>query len=864
MSSALDTPCPPFYSVPTHLQHPNFAEGSFVRLYNDWYECLVQPYCNSPTFLGYNPPGEGSKWTQAWKKLDEGFPCNPNLDSSGSSSSSNSASSSSSSSSSISNSNSIIYTNPFSITPEPTSRPTSLKETPSLISGRVWYDANGDGRVNTPQNAMTTTDRTASQNERGAGIGNMRITLRNCADDMLIGVTYTFPRSLGSSTNGGIEIVNADYLAEINQQQLDSITYGGTGEVNTGLGYGNVNNDLGYYSFRVLPSYLPGNFYVVFEAPEGYRLTTGSGDYWEVQEAGKNDVVQPILEATWNDNNNNKKKKKRRNVQEEDEDNGEDDNKDNTSSNFTIPIIPATPDKVKHDIINHSGYYARSKECIFIKESPTTISGINYGLTKDSWPLSSFQYASFVLIIEFFAPSRRRQRNLQLVDSLECRKYQKLKGEGVEVEDIWGCETPLDVGGGKQFDFAQLTIEQGDYVISTITDYLTSRASRAWTVKDVSLAWQDVVEFNIDDDRRLDESPSSSSSLRGEQIMLHDQHDNIHNRSLQNQQLAQLELGIRVRAEFQSDKAKTQDLADVLMSSIEANPTALLSTLKANVNIMPPYFRIAGALQMRRIMWKPTTPPPTPVPRVDILGFVEDTAELDASSSSATPSIGDGQMYMIIGIVLALVVFLVAGIGLAVYMYVRRKHLPPKGARSRRASLQANNRRAGLQRERGGRLNVDDDSDFYDDEDSLSSRWYSDYDGSDRDSRLYDDDDLSEEDEDSFGAFEALPPHPRAGNVRHSMRQSMKSSTQNKSMRASFQSQSGNGQRSSMRNSMRGSVKGSMRSSMRSSMQSSARSSMRSSAVSSEMRSSRSSAMRSSGRSSARMSMNSGASTPIS
>lgn len=450
------------------------------------------------------------------------------------------------------------------------------------------------------------------------------------------------------------------------------------------------------------------------------------------------------------------------------------------------------------------------------------------------------------------------------MDSLECRKYQKLKGEGVEVEDIWGCETPLDVGGGKQFDFAQLTIEQGDYVISTIADYLTSRASRAWTVKDVSLAWQDVVEFNIDDDRRLDESPSSSSSLRGEQIMLHDQHDNIHNRSLQNQQLAQLELGIRVRAEFQSDKAKTQDLADVLMSSIEANPTALLSTLKANVNIMPPYFRIAGALQMRRIMWKPTTPPPTPVPRVDILGFVEDTAELDASSSSATPSIGDGQMYMIIGIVLALVVFLVAGIGLAVYMYVRRKHLPPKGARSRRASLQANNRRAGLQRERGGRLNVDDDSDFYDDEDSLSSRWYSDYDGSDRDSRLYDDDDLSEEDEDSFGAFEALPPHPRAGNVRHSMRQSMKSSTQNKSMRASFQSQSGNGQRSSMRNSMRGSVKGSMRSSMRSSMQSSARSSMRSSAVSSEMRSSRSSAMRSSGRSSARMSMNSGASTPIS
>ncbi|KAK1747498.1 hypothetical protein QTG54_001461 [Skeletonema marinoi] len=147
-----------------------------------------------------------------------------------------------------------------------------------------------------------------------------------------------------------------------------------------------------------------------------------------------------------------------------------------------------------------------------------------------------FQYASFVMMIDFFAPVRRRE--LQKVDSLECRKYQKLKGEGVDIEDIWGCETPLDIGGGKQYEFTELNIEQADLVINSVTDFLLLRAPRAWSIKSVHLAWQEVVEYNTNDGRRRLKNNNNTD------------------RALQNQQLAQLELGIRVRAEFQSDKAR--------------------------------------------------------------------------------------------------------------------------------------------------------------------------------------------------------------------------------------------------------------------------------------------------------------------
>jgi hypothetical protein len=618
-----------------------------------------------------------------------------------------------------------------------------------------------------------------------------------------LGVTYSFPRQSSSVNNAGsgggggtvegssgVQIVDTEYLDGITQQQQFQLN---DGDLSSTLGFGNVDNVLGYYSFRVLPSYLPGNFYVVFEAPEGYRLTAGSGEYWEVQEAEANDVVQPVLEADWN-------KKKgdddNRHLQENNTTimNGEtNDSNNNTASNnnfnFDIPLIPSapsSPDKVQLEQINHSGYYARSKECIYIKQSPTTITNVNYGLTKDSWPLLPFQYASFVIIIEFFAPARR----LQAVESLECRKYQKLKGEGVDIEDIWGCETPLDVGGGARFEFTELTIEQADLVITYITDFLLLRAPRAWSIKNVHLAWQEVVVFNTGDGRDL--------------MNDNDNDNNSNNRALQNQLLAQLELGIRVRAEYDSDRAKSQDLADVIMASIDANPTTLLSTMKANVNVMPPFFRLAGGLSMRRIAWKPPTPSPTPVPRVDVFPGGDTLVVDPPTPPPVSNTIGGGQMLMIIGIVTALVLIF-AGAGIAVGMYMWRK---------RKAEI--------LQRNRQGMP-----FDGYDDEDSLSSRWYSDYEGSDRGED--EGDDLSDyAEEEGFGDFDESGP-----------------GFENR--RSSFQSQRSSSQRGSMRGSMRDSMRSSARSSMRS--QSSARSSMQSSGRSASMRSTAMASMRSSTRS---------------
>ena len=731
----------------------------------------------------------------------EGYPCNPNLDTSTSSSSNNNNNFGSGSSN---------INNPFLIlTPPPTPGPTTLAETPSLISGAIWFDSNGDGLKNTIQTALTTPDREAALEERGAGVGNVKVTLRRCEDDLLLGVTYTFPRQMSSSVgsggesglSGGVQIVDSDYLAEITTQ----LQFGSNNGPVSELGYGNVNNELGYYSFRVLPSYLPGNFYVVFEAPEGYRLSGGGGDFWEVQEAELYDPVEPVFKADWD------------NKHDEDEENGrylQDiidlndiifNNTEETTINSNVTDLETESNEVKVGPINHSGYYARSKGCLFIQESPTTISNINCGLSKDSWPLNSFQYASFVMVVEFFDISRMRRRKLQAVDSLECRKYQKLKGEGVDIEDIWGCETPLDVGGGSQFEFAELTIEQADLVITSLNDFLLLRAPRAWSIENVHLVWQNVVEYDVDNDdgRRLGSTYFENN-----------------HRGLQNQQLAQLELGIRVRAEFQSDRAETQDLAEVVMASIDANPTTLLSTLKANVNVMPPYFRIAGALTMRRIMWRPPTPSPTLAPSAD--SFPNSTVVVVAPSTPppAPEIIGGTQLFMIIGIVSVLVA-LVAGVGIGVGMHFWKK---------RKTQIQLEARKLGME-------------DGYDD-DSLSSRWYSDYEGSNKE-----DDDLTDyAAEDSFGEFDESGPISNIGNLesmRGSMRVSFRESPRNGSMRSSFRSQRSSGLQSSKsgRSSQRSAAMSSMRSSAASSrsLRSTAMSSMRSSAASS--RSLRSAAM---------------------
>mmetsp|Transcript_2709 Transcript_2709/g.4899 ORF Transcript_2709/g.4899 Transcript_2709/m.4899 type:complete len:91 (-) Transcript_2709:32-304(-) len=80
----METPCPPYYAEPTHEQTLLFSTTSYVRNYNDWYQCIEGAYCNAPSFLGYNPPGQGNLWQEAWEKLDEEYACNPTLETSSS------------------------------------------------------------------------------------------------------------------------------------------------------------------------------------------------------------------------------------------------------------------------------------------------------------------------------------------------------------------------------------------------------------------------------------------------------------------------------------------------------------------------------------------------------------------------------------------------------------------------------------------------------------------------------------------------------------------------------------------------------------------------------------------------------------
>eukprot|EP00804_Cyclotella_cryptica_P020397 CCRYP_012631-RB/>CCRYP_012631-RB protein AED:0.47 eAED:0.90 QI:47/0/0.5/1/0/0/2/0/81 len=68
------------------------------------------------------------------------------------------------------------------LTEKPTNAPMTLAETPSVISGVIWYDANGEGRRNDPNAALTEEDFDVSEKEMGAGIGNLKVLLRRCGD----------------------------------------------------------------------------------------------------------------------------------------------------------------------------------------------------------------------------------------------------------------------------------------------------------------------------------------------------------------------------------------------------------------------------------------------------------------------------------------------------------------------------------------------------------------------------------------------------------------------------------------------------------------------------------------------------------
>ena len=40
MMEPWETPCPPFFSEPTHEYTHVFKTMDYVRRYNDWYECI--------------------------------------------------------------------------------------------------------------------------------------------------------------------------------------------------------------------------------------------------------------------------------------------------------------------------------------------------------------------------------------------------------------------------------------------------------------------------------------------------------------------------------------------------------------------------------------------------------------------------------------------------------------------------------------------------------------------------------------------------------------------------------------------------------------------------------------------------------
>ena len=378
------------------------------------------------------------------------------------------------------------------LTRKPTNAPTTRAENPAVISGVVWYDVNGDGLRNDPNSALTTDDFITSEKERGAGVGNLKVLLRKCGDDdnaADLGVTYTFPSGMNVN-RGQAAVFDAAYLQEI--QTLDYYSDIGAGEAK-----------IGYYSFKILPNQIPGEFYLVFQSPMGYKLTGGDGVEWEVGKAALSDKVVPMVDE---------KRGGKRELQEDVENLGlgiganETINPDvnemiNSDVNETIindqaaapndtPKSPTnkptsyegytpmlnnfissfdfeSPISNASDIgpITHSGYYSRSR-CIPITATSLVIDEINAGMATSQWPLVSFQYASFVLKFTFYEQSSNT-RQLQENTSLECREYQKMKSEGIPVEDIWGCETPIDTG--PVYNFEELKLEEVRY------NHLTTR-----------------------------------------------------------------------------------------------------------------------------------------------------------------------------------------------------------------------------------------------------------------------------------------------------------------------------------------------------------------------------------------------------
>ncbi|KAL7533216.1 hypothetical protein ACHAWF_004388 [Thalassiosira exigua] len=761
----MDVPCPPYYFEPSHAGTLVVSTASYVRHYNDWYQCLEGAYCNAPAFLGYNPPGEGDRWEDAWVRLDEGYPCNPTLEESGLGQSPAGGEGDGDEGSGGVGGGGEGFV-PFKRTSKPTNGPTPRSESPSLISGAAWYDANGDGRRNTLANALTTADRAAAAQERGAGMGNLKVTLRKCDTDELLGVTYTFPRSFGSG-GGEVEVVDASYLEALQDQGRDAIL---GGLENDGLGIGNTGGELGYYSFRILPFQIPGEFYAVFESPEGYRLSGGSGNYWEVGKAWAYDPTQPLMEKEW-EKEEEEEGGNRRLQGNETEASGDygsgdsdNDNYNNQTSAAELGAPSEEPPPPPSDVspsdldgpVNHSGYYARSR-CLRIEESPTRLARIDVGLTRDVWPLIPAQYASVVITIRFYAMGGgrrelrrethgRSQRGLQgnaasageitiVNDSLECRKYLKLKSEGIDVEDIWGCEGDGSGGPGGTVDYEDLTMTQADAFVASVKDFLDSRVSRVWTVKYVGLAHQKMTTLD-------------GKGGRGRKRRMRTR-----DRDLQvaNRELARLELGLRVRAEYTSDRHRGTDLSELVASSIRNGADSFLIAAKG----LPAG---AGGVDVRNTLRRPEDEVPqqqdqeTEDVGEEGGGSEEEEVFFQGFGVEAPPpqpgiaedaSGGGMSMGILIGIVMGSAALVAVVVALVLYRRFRGKKT--FGRKATKGPTMTT-KKAPTGAKRGSAADeASEDGSSWDDDDDLSSRFFSDSSKFDPNTRMAELDPFGEE-----------------------------------------------------------------------------------------------------------------------
>ena len=730
----------------------------------------------------------------------------------------------------------------------------------------------------------------------------MKVYLRQCRTGELVGVTYTYPRSgsaavagdagsagsAGSSFSGGaldgnggtiigsagdgVQILGTEYLSSIQSDQTNLID-GGINAGSTVVGGTNANNEngaIGYYQFVILPFQIPGKFHVVFEAPKGMRITTGSGDYWEVYEENLYDDLFPLME---------KPEVKNRNLQNNNDgggtssnggsnstaaaaaagitdgnnntttntvldsnsnntttntiynNNNNDSNNNNPDSNDINNINNNNTETIDMGPIRHSGYYARSRECFSIQKSPTRFVDIDAGFTLERWPLKPFQYASMVVTVQFYNPdnsrTRRRTRRRTISSEskggrrnqnqnrnkknkkerndngdgnrklqgnlLQCREYQKLKGEGVEVEDVWGCEKPLE----QQYEFLELTMEQGEQVVNGLQEFLATRLGRGVVLKNVGLAHQKMEvlgqrrrlvldndyfgeeeeeddydfgndneewSFDLDEDEEIEENQrgwnwlfngllgqrrntienlsqdDENYRLRGGSFSnIETDHDVVSNRELNvNKEIALLEMGFRIRAEYESMSQTSVDIQDVAIKSIQSGALEFLGILKAN-QVTAEYFKYAGGVLVRKIL---AVPEVVEVVEKEVVEVVEPIVIEEGGGLSG---------FLLIMVISGSVVFTIL-VGMAAYVWhlkrIRNKDFDSSdGSSSYYSSDEDSSSGSGTRSKSeddysvGSEFYSDVGSEFYSDaeeDNSVGSEYYSDKNSSRDDSGTYD------------------------------------------------------------------------------------------------------------------------------